>query len=605
MSLPKYRLTLAVAASLLLGLVLALLIDQTNDTVSVAIAPSPTEIPLEIQWRAGTSQHYELLADTNIKINVSGVSALQNIHTRLTASLEFKTLEAGSTDVLVGMRLTDVNMQVNNISNPDINRGLLQPFRVRYLSSGLPVSFEFPATITAEHRSLIENLIRTFQVVLKPGERWLAQEPNSSGIYNAEYVRSTPSRIQKTKQGFISLDSMMAKASSGISSKETFQITANQSWLSEMEVEETLKIDDPEGFSVVATNHATLLARSSTATAATISWNFIDAPPPPEMANRPPALSLAEAEKEMRSGITALDGATERRAKFVHRLRDLILMDESLPFTLLEAMKTQLLTDRTLSDLYLVLELAGSPQAQAALTSVYVDPSWSPVDATRAIIALGAVEKPTDDTLTVLWGTALGGPSNDERRDVAGTAALALGTIGKGLRVNEDDSYSQFRAGLLDGAMTAADTHQRAVFLHALGNTGDPDPTISRDIVSLINNSEPEIREATARTIGRLGSNEVAGQLVQQLEQEKDSVVRSSLAKALVSWDQPTAPAMATVRSMILIERDEDARLNMARVLGENLSAFPDNKKPLQELLNTDKSKRIRQYIAEVFVAAK
>ncbi|MFT5219942.1 MAG: hypothetical protein ACI87H_002082, partial [Gammaproteobacteria bacterium] len=58
-------------------------------------------------------------------------------------------------------------------------------------------------------------------------------------------------------------------------------------------------------------------------------------------------------------------------------------------------------------------------------------------------------------------------------------------------------------------------------------------------------------------------------------------------------------------RSMILIERDEDARLNMARVLGENLSAFPDNKKPLQELLNTDKSKRIRQYIAEVFVASR
>ena len=50
---------------------------------------------------------------------------------------------------------------------------------------------------------------------------------------------------------------------------------------------------------------------------------------------------------------------------------------------------------------------------------------------------------------------------------------------------------------------------------------------------------------------------------------------------------------------------DENARLNMARVLGENMKTFPENKKPLQELLRTDKSKRIRQYIAEIFVAAR
>jgi hypothetical protein len=424
----------------------------------------------------------------------------------------------------------------------------------------------------------------------------------------AEYVRSTPSSVEKSKQGFIRLVAEMATAKSEISSKETFRIIPNQDWISEMVVDETLKIDDPDGFSVDATSHATLLPRAShakTSTTSTNTWGFVDAAPSPNIAKSVPTLSLEDAEKQMRKGLIALDAATNGRAGFVHRLRDIILMDESLPFVLLEAMKTQALTDRTLSDLYLVFELAGSPEAQTALVSVVNDPSWSPLDAMRAISALGAVEEPTDETLSTLWGVALGGSSNDDRRHIAGTAALALGSIGKGFRVKDDDNYSQLRASLLDGAMSASDTHQRAVFLHALGNTADPDPTLTRDIVSLLNDSEPEIREATARTIGRLGTNEVADNLVRQLEQENNSVVRSSLAEALVSWDQPTAPAMATVRSMILKERDENARLNMARVLGENMIRFPDNKKPLQELLSTDKSERIRQYIAEIFVAAK
>lgn len=316
-----------------------------------------------------------------------------------------------------------------------------------------------------------------------------------------------------------------------------------------------------------------------------------------------PAISRDEAERQLRVAVTELDAAAKGRSIFIHSLRDLLLVDGEMPFVLLELMKTQQLSDRTRADLYLVFELAGSPEAQAALTSVFTDQSWSRDDGMRAIVALGGVANPTEDSLAALWGTAHSALMGDDRDDLPSTAALALGSLGRGLHTEQDTNYSSLRSGLLDGASSAADTHQRAVFLHALGNTGDPDPSMRSNIVPFLNDSAPEVRAAAAKTLGRLGTSQVADQLLQSFEHEQNDVVRGSITEALASWEDPSLPAVKSVRAAIRDERDENVRYNMALLLGKSMETFPENRIVLEQLLGGEQSKRIRQQVAEMLYA--
>jgi HEAT repeat protein len=149
------------------------------------------------------------------------------------------------------------------------------------------------------------------------------------------------------------------------------------------------------------------------------------------------------------------------------------------------------------------------------------------------------------------------------------------------------------------GASSASDNGQRAVYLLALGNTADADPSMSRDIVVFLNDSAPEVRSAAANTLGRLGSDEMGEDLFKRLGKERNDMVRGSITEALVSWEEPTPPAISSVQTAIQSESDEKSRYKMARILCNSMATFPENRVVLEELLQTEPSKRIRQHVAD------
>ena len=273
-----------------------------------------------------------------------------------------------------------------------------------------------------------------------------------------------------------------------------------------------------------------------------------------------------------------------------------------MPALLLEEMRVRILDDRTRADLYLVFELAGTPSAQAALSSVITDERWMQTDRMRAIVALSGITDPTEGTIDVLWSTARLGPASREHGLVAGTAVLALGSLGKSLLAEQDEKYSALRSGLLGGMNSYLDPVEREQYVLAIGNTHDT--SLAAVIVPLLNDPDPMVRAATAKSLGRLGSNGVANNLMMQFRQEKSNDVRAAMMEALVSWDLPTTQAMATLRQAIPSETDPNTRFHMVKLLTKNLATFPENKVVLQDLLRTDQSNRIRQEIAEVFAVA-
>ena len=149
-------------------------------------------------------------------------------------------------------------------------------------------------------------------------------------------------------------------------------------------------------------------------------------------------------------------------------------------------------------------------------------------------------------------------------------------------------------------ASTADAPAQRAVFLYALANTADPDRLLKRDLVSYLDDPSAEVRSAAARTLERLGADQVAAEVLTRARQESSAQARASMLAALGDWQAPTDEAMQWARVALQHEGDEQVRYQIAVMLGNNLDAFPENRVALQALLESEQSKRIRQKVANM-----
>ena len=554
-----------------------------------------------LQWRVGRAQQYELQLESSFLMALPGAASGRAMNLRMEGVLDFQTLAVDAAGADAGMRFDTLSLAIDGASDAEVNRALESPFRVRFDLAGRPLAFEFPATLAREHRDILENLVTMFQVIVAAGTSWQVEESNANGRYQARYERTGATTLGKQKVSY--LPSITTGSTPEVASEETIELDPAHDWITDMSLDERIVIKDPGSVPVQVANLATLRLVGTGSRAAAGLWAFTTATVPEAVVDpraNLPALSSAEAQRQLAANVRELDDADESRSLIIHRLRDLLLVDDQLPDMLIETLRTEELSEQTRADLYLAFELAGTPASQAALASVLLDNSWPPMDAMRAIVALAGVDEPTEDTLATLWGLARTDLAGTDRRDLPGTAALAIGSLGSGMREAGEPGYAALRDDLLVSASGAIEPAQRAVFLYALGNTADPDPLLQRDLVSYLDDPSTEVRSAAAKTLGRLGTDQVAQELLQRVQVESSSQARASLTEALGSWDAPTAQAMQWAQAAVQQEADERVRYNIAVLLGNNMDTFPDNRRVLEMLLESEQSKRIRQKVANM-----
>lgn len=571
----------------------------TPDSSGAAVDAAPGEIAL--QWRVGQTQQYELSVESSFLMTLPGAGSGQAMQLSMEGVLDFRTLEVDAAGADTGMRFEAISLTIDGASDADVNRALESPFRVRFDRSGRPLTFEFPTTLAQEHRDILENLVMMFQVVVAAGTSWQVEESNANGRYKARYTRTGSISLNKQKVDY--LPSIANGATPAVASEETIVLNPDHDWITGMVLDERIVINDPGAVPVQVTNLATIELVGTDNRADAGQWEFAASAVPDAVLDPRaslPVLSPEEAQRQLMANVLELDEADESRSLIIHRLRDLLLVDDQLPAILIETLSTEELSEQTRADLYLAFELAGTPASQAALASVLLDNNWPPMDAMRAIVALAGVDEPTEDTLATLWGLARTNLAGTDRQDLPGTAALAIGSLGSGMRESGEPDYATLRDDLLVSASGAIEPVQRAVFLYALGNTADPDPLLKRDLVSYLDDPSTEVRSAAAKTLARLGSDQVAEELLLRVQQESSGQARASMAEALASWDEPTAQAMQWAQAAVQQEADERARYNIAVLLGNNMDTFPENRRVLEMLLDSEQSKRIRQKVANM-----
>jgi len=567
-----------------------------------AVAPADSA-PVAMQWRYGVAQRYQVLSESSMQMQATAQGA-SSIRVHMLGQLDILTLETGSDEAVVGMRLSSVELKINDMVDAGTNRELGVPFRVRFAANGMPLEFEFPAGVHQQNRSILESLVRTFQVSLDSADAWVVNESNGSGTYEAVYRRTGPAQFEKSKRRFNTTAAGMISWSE-LSSTESFSIEAGHNWIAAMNMQETMRSEDQGGPAMTVNNHAKLELLPGTQLALSPDlWRF-DAVAAAEGAastvrRSVPDITPEEARRQILVTVPELDAAKQGRLGLIHRLRDLVRVDDSLPAVILEVLKTQELDDRTRADLYLVLEQANTESAQAALVEVITDDSWSLKDGMRAIVAMGGVKQPTTESITALWDMAQYS-SGGERQRMANSATFALGSIGNTMNKADNPEYTSLRSSLLSNAMSGGDVTQRSNYITALGNTHDP--TLANDVVTLLDDDEPAIRRATALSLGSLGTDEVADRLVSHYSAEDNGYVRGAIAESLRSWTQPTDSAMVMFRQTVRTETDESTRYNITVLLADNLGKFPENESVLREIMRTEPSKRIRQKAAEALSA--
>ena len=607
----KGRWLLSVLLALLVFILLAEWYAGFTDKDRLVVTKQPAvpvgEAQFAIQWHHRVAQQYRVLFDSSMQMQAAPQGA-SSIHVHLLGKLDTLTLEADNYEALVGMRLSSVELKINDTMDADTNSALSVPFRVRFSTNGMPLTFEFPSGVVQQNRVILENLVRTFQVSLDSIDSWVVNESNGAGTYEAAYKRTgqavSSAQFEKSKRKIVTT-AAGSVSWSDINSTENFRIEAGYNWIAEMNVQETLNYDGQSGPAMTVNNHATLELQPGVQLTLSPDLWHIDAVAVAVDAvsafNRPiPDITPEKARQQILATVPELDATTQGRLALINRLRDLLRVDASMPALILAVLKTQELSDRTRADLYLVLEQAGTESAQAALVEVINGDSWSLNDGMRAIVAMGGVKQPATESITALWDMAQYG-SGGERQRMASSATFALGSTGNTMNKADNPEYADLRSGLLSNALGGGSVTQRSNYITALGNTHDT--TLATEVVILLDDAEPAIRRAAALSLGSLGTDQVADRLVSHYRSEGNGYVRGAIAESLQSWTKPTDSAMTMFRQAVRIETDESTRFNIAVLLSDNLDKFPANESVLREIMRHEQSKRIRQKVAEALSA--
>jgi len=538
--------------------------------------------PAALRWEAGARQAYRVATDATMQMGFSGTAATG---ARVAGVLALDVLAVdGTGGARARFRLAPASWTAAGGPDQAAELGLDTPFEVAFDGEGRPVRFDFPATLPDGGRVVLEQLIRTFQVVVPRGAagRWTCREENGTGRYVAQYRDAGGGILVKEKRVFEesagTADLPGPVAVEVPLSRAVVRLAPGTSWVDAVTLDERIRIR-ARGEVVMEAALRASLARLP----------FVpEAPPPAAPSASAPAVDPAAACARLLAEVAASGGTGVAP---VHGLRDLLRAHPETAARVADALRAGGLDEATAAALANALGLAGTPEAQAALGGILGDAAGGRTDRLRAAIALGGVERPTPAALDSLWRAS-------ERRDagvareVAHTALLALGALAP-----KADAVG---ARLAERLAAAADEDEAGILLGALGNTRDP--AFAATVAPWLDDASAYVRGAAADALGNLPAPENEARLVARLQGERDPRVRAALAAALNRVPDPSPATLATVLALAPVEETASARLELARLLGAHLDALPDARATLERMLVKERSARVRTVLGRALL---
>jgi hypothetical protein len=550
-------------------------------------------------WTQGEDRAYRVHLSSRLSVRAPGQEEPQDLTQVIEGVLAMQIHDTEADEIRVAFRLMDPSFVVSGTADAAMARLLSIPFEVEFSADGEPRQFRMTGELEPQHRDVLKEVIRTFQVLIPQdaGDRWHTIEEDANGQYEADYTSPGPGRIEKRKARYVA--GTGGRRVELLSSLIRVSLAAGSSWLHTVDVRDETVVEVAKGFVIHANLHATLTPTSSPP-----AQSFMGAARSamPEAAptrleqpeDSPPARPPSGAERRLLDSLVARLDAGEDSADVRRALEELLLQVPALADLVPEMIDESRLKDHTAATLLHVLELAGTPESQEALTCVLNDGRRSRVSRLRAIVALGGVVHPTKETMAQLW-TCFADRSHELGVDLSNTAVLALGCMSRSLRDVDPERYEQSKSRLLEALRGGFDSRQVSMVLKALGNSGDP--SLVDSISPYLDASVSSVRSAAAQSLGGMDRPDTRTLLTRHLARETNGWARAAIAESLVRLAAPPPATLELANEMVRSEKDTVARLALVKLLAANLRTYPAARATLSRLLETEEDETIRRHL--------
>ncbi len=630
------RTLIGVSSSVLLVVALLatakLLFDQDPAPLKLALGPPPPKIA----WQAEAEQSYRLSIDSEVMLELPGSLGRQRIAQRVSGILNLRVFDIEADGVRAGFQLRPAMYELGGVRSPQIESGLSAPFIAVFGPLGHIREFEFPAQLGEAERTILSEMLRTFQVILPEHDRaasgrreraWTVSEAHATGRYLAVYQILDDGRIQKQKSRYSEVDPAFGEARAARratlsqAQRRLKRLTAEPvrsvamlrpadgvSWLRSANVEERVIVRSGRDVIADSTMRAELELRdeppgADLALMKRVSWSEMVArasiDPTPHLSDEEKAARLRERRERLAGLVDELNGDQARSAAVLHGIVQMLVAAPELAFDVGRALEAPELTAAAEPRLIHALARAGTVESQEVLQTITEDGSQPSFNRLRAIVALGGVDDATEatfDTLVHMHQASSGGGTGQ----LANSALLAIGGIGASMQEHNSQDAGKVSDYLAQNLLASSSDRELEVALKAIGNSRDVG---FRDtILSYLQHESPVVRASAAETLGKLRVDGVLGALTQHLAVESDPGVRTSIAAGIYESGQASVESLALVSTQVANESESRARYHMARYLGENLEVYPEGRETLGRLALADGSKRIRNYATAVML---
>ncbi len=566
-----------------------------------------------IHWSENARQMYSIIWRTVIQMSPPGGKMIQET-LELHGTLNFRIFSLEGDKIKSGFQLYPLTIRKSGMENADAREIYTLPFLADISRDGKFIDFNFSNEIAVEDEKSLEDILRTFQLIIKGGifSKWQTNEDDSNGSYIAEYEENEHS-VKKGKKSYTELINKdgFLRENETVDIKRSnyiFSYDNNSSWLNKAEGNELL---------VFYHEGSQFLKISSTFKLNNIPFNpdrdlalWQDKFDPDQILTRwnrgnkntTPLARKSEIDSlKQKFGRETLSQVADRLFK-MHYDFDTNCLRTLMEYLTLYPDSASKIPDYLLSKelnptqritLVHALERTGSREAQEALITIMNGQDFKKESRTQAAIGLGSIEKPTDNALSGLWDAydKRGSSNNLENADhIAATAILSLGAIAKNLEASTSRDYRdisyEIKEKISSDLSGSPELNTKVALLHAAGNTADED--LVDDITGHFSDSNPRVRSAAVNSLAYMDDAVVNDLLIIELDNESNINVRNSMIRTMYR-KEASEETVGKIIELAPLEENEMVRGEMYRYLLKNRE-FPGVKTALKNMLKNEKS---------------
>jgi len=613
----KMKRSLGVLAVLLGGAALGLgaraLLRRPQPAAPQSEGRAPEARLLDCRLHPGDELAFRVQAVTD---TVAGAASR---HLKLDAVMHWNVLRGQGTGWLVAAALDQVALEQSpETPAAALRAAFSEPFLVDVGRDCRFKDLAFAPRSDARVRGQVEALMRSMEIVLPgaPVRQWTARQEDALGSYQGHYrveaaddsrtdaptdgiSDTTTDTITRSRFRYFSFrlpapgPTLAAPSAEIVSSHARGTLEATGRWLTSLSAEDHLKVSlgDHQLAEVTGSvrlqrvDGPRLAGLAELAVERFVFGAGLQAEVGPPAPKEPDAMlaamdakgALADFQRRLGAGKGGLQDAVSTLAGYLAR------RPEALG-ELMAALRAGAIEPKVHAPLFLAIERTGTPQAERALAEGVRDRRLGGADRMRAAVALADVAHPSQQAVDALVTEARARGGDSEAQDVARSALLALGTLGRNTATTDPTLAAQARREL-DGRLRGQPPSDEVLIdLDAAGNAGDG--ALLDDVEPYTRDAAPQVRVHAAQAFRRGAGTAEEARLIAWLRAEPDARVRRAIVGSLServagAGGEVSDALLAAANDGLAVDPDVQVRGLLIQLLGEVASRVPEVKQAL------------------------